>query len=156
MNLYDEEGNPWKFTDGIDFTFPADANIPAYSYLLVVKDPEAFAWRYGSIPGIQVFGPYDGKLSNAGEKLELSMPGDIDEFGTRYYIRVDRINYSDSTHPEDCLGGADLWPAAADGGGKSLSRPFSQHYGNEPFNWQAASPTPGTANWPIWWGKGRL
>ena len=37
VNLYDEEGIPWKFTDGVDFTFPAGITIPAYGYLLVVS-----------------------------------------------------------------------------------------------------------------------
>jgi len=147
VNLYDEEGNSWKFTDAIEFTFPADTNITASGYLLVVKDPAAFTWRYGGMPpGVQVHGPYDGKLSNSGEKLEISMPGDIDEFGTRYYIRIDRINYSDGSHPEDCPGGVDLWPIEADGGGKSLTRLVPNLYGNDPNNWDANSPSPGTVN----------
>ncbi|MHC4477590.1 MAG: lamin tail domain-containing protein [Planctomycetota bacterium] len=148
VNLYDEQGNRWKFTDGIEFTFPPEANLPAHSYLLVVKDPTAFNWRWGgAVPGgVQIFGPYDAKLSNGGEKLELSKPGDVDEFGTRYDIRVDRINYSDGLHPDDCPGGVDLWPIAADGSGKSLSRLFADYYGNEVANWQASAPTPGGAN----------
>ncbi|GAJ06895.1 unnamed protein product, partial [marine sediment metagenome] len=103
---------PWKFTDGIDFTFPDDipVTIPAGGYLLVVKNPEAFTWRYPAVPVEKVLGPYSGKLNNAGERLQLSMPGDVDEFGTRYYIRVDRVSYSDGSHPEDCPGGVDLWP----------------------------------------------
>ncbi|MHC4575121.1 MAG: lamin tail domain-containing protein, partial [Planctomycetota bacterium] len=147
VNLYDEEGIPWKFSDGIEFAFPADANLPAHGYLLVVKDPAAFAWRYGGAPpGVQVFGSYDGKLSNSGEKLELSAPGDVDEFDTRYYIRVDRINYSDGSHPEDCPGNVDLWPKAPDGGGQSLSRLFGHLYGNDPNNWGSKAPSPGGAN----------
>jgi hypothetical protein len=147
VNLYDEEGNPWEFTDGIEFAFPNDANITANGYLLVVKDPEAFAWRYGSMPpSVQVLGSYDGKLSNGGEKLELSMPGDIDGFGTRHYIRIDRINYSDGSHPEDCPGGVDLWPTEPDGAGKALARIDPGRYGNDPNNWDANAPSPGTAN----------
>jgi hypothetical protein len=142
VNLYDEEGNAWKFTDGIEFTFPADTQIPAYGYLVVVRNPMAFLWRYGSMPP----GPYDGKLSNGGEKLELSMPGDIDLYGTRHYIRVDRVNYSDGWHPEDCPGGVDLWPIEADGGGKSLSRTDPNLYGNDPNNWDADTPSPGVVN----------
>jgi len=147
VNLYDEQGNPWKFTDAIEFTFPADANIPAYGYSVVVKDITAFSWRYGSMPaGVQVFGSYDGQLNNGGEKLELSMAGDVDEFGTRHYIRVDRVNYSDGSHPEDCPGGVDLWPVEADGGGKSLGRFDVNLYGNDPNNWDAANPSPGSVN----------
>ncbi|MHC4497788.1 MAG: lamin tail domain-containing protein [Planctomycetota bacterium] len=147
VNLYDEEGNPWKFTDGIEFTFPADTNIPAYGYLLVVKDTTAFTWRYGAMPaGVEVLGSYDGKLSNSGEKLEISAPGDVDEFDTRYYIRIDRVNYSDGSHPEDCPGGVDLWPTEPDGGGASLARIDPSLYGNDPNNWDANAPSPGAIN----------
>jgi hypothetical protein len=146
VTLYDyDKGQPWKFTDGIDFTFPDDApvTIPAGGYLLVVKEPEAFAWRYPAVPIGKVLGPYSGRLNNAGERLELSMPGDVDEFGTRYYIRVDRVSYSDGFHPEDCPGGVDLWPSEPDGGGKSLTRNVSSDYGNDPDNWIATTPSPG-------------
>ena len=147
VNLFDEQDNPWKFTDGIEFTFPADANLPAHGYLLVVKDPEAFAWRYGGMPaGVQVFGPYDGQLSNGSEKLELSMPGDVDEFATQYYIRIDRVNYSDGSHPEDCPEGVDLWPVEADGGGKSLGRILPADFGNDVIYWAVKLPSPGAAN----------
>jgi hypothetical protein len=149
VTLYDYGTNePWKFADGIDFTFPANPNevtIPAYEYLLVVKNPAAFALRYGT-PGVQVLGPYDGKLSNGGERVELSMPGDVDEYGRRYYIRIDRVNYSDGSHPEDCPGGVDLWPRDADGGGKSLTRINLNSYGNDVINWSVDDPSPGSAN----------
>ncbi|GAG29065.1 unnamed protein product, partial [marine sediment metagenome] len=99
VTLYDYETNePWKFTDGIDFTFPAgpdEVTIPADGYLLVVKNLAAFAWRYPSVPAEKVLGPYDGRLNNGGERLELSKPGDVDTQGVRYYIRIDRVNYSD-------------------------------------------------------------
>jgi len=71
------------------------------------------------------------------------MPGDADESGTPYYIRVDRVNYSDGSHPEDCPGGVDLWPTAPDGGGKSLTRKVLTDYGNDPDNWTTAIPSPG-------------
>jgi hypothetical protein len=74
------------------------------------------------------------------------MPGDTDLFGTRYYIRIDRVNYSDGLHPEDCPGGVDLWPIEADGLGKSLSRKDPNDYGNDVINWKAADPSPGAAN----------
>jgi len=157
VNLYDEEGIPWKFTDGIEFTCPnspADPNatIPAYGYLLVAKNPDVFrAWyyaQYGGLPPCPVLGPYSAKLNNGGERLELSMPGDVDELGTRYYIRIDRVNYSDGSHPEDCPGGVDHWPTEADGGGKSLTRKVPADYGNDVANWKAASPSPGSSTPP--------
>jgi len=149
VTLYRYDKNqPWKFTDGIDFTFPADVpvTIPAGGYLLVVKNPEAFAWRYPAVPAEKILGPYSGRLNNGGERLQLSMPGDVDEFGTRYYIRVDRVGYSDGFHPEDCPGGVDLWPTEPDGDGKSLMRKIGADYGNDPDNWTASAPSPGTVN----------
>ena len=149
VTLYrDDKAQPWKFTDGIDFTFPADVpvTIPAGGYLLVVKDPEAFAWRYPAVPVEKILGPYGGSLNNAGERLELSMPGDVDESGTLYYIRVDRVSYSDGSHPEDSPDGIDHWPTAPNDDLVSLSRVSPQNYGNDPDNWTASAPSPGTVN----------
>jgi len=146
VTLYDYvKGEPWKFTDGVDFTFPtfAPVTIDVGGYILVVKHPAAFSSRYPGVPAEIIFGPYDGNLSNAGESLELGMPGDVDKEGIRQYIRVDRINYSDGLHPEDCPGGVDLWPTEADGNGMALSRKVLTDYGNDPDNWTAASASPG-------------
>jgi len=136
---------PWKFTDGIEFTFGADVpvTIPAGGYLLIAKKPEAFSWRYPAVPADIIFGPYEGNLSNAGESLELSMPGDLDKEGVRQYIRIDRVNYSDGSHPENCPGGVDLWPVEADGDGMALIRKVLTDYSNDPDNWTATSASPG-------------
>jgi hypothetical protein len=145
VTLYDSvEGAPWKFTNGIDYTFgsPPDAvTIAAGARILVVKNPTAFNWRYPDLSGI-TYGPYSGWLANEGEQLELGKPGDIDEFSVRQYIRVERINYSDGSHPGDDPN--DLWPTQADGQGKSLTRTNNTAYGNDPNNWTAATPTPGS------------
>ncbi|MHC4557334.1 MAG: lamin tail domain-containing protein [Planctomycetota bacterium] len=147
VTLYDSiESEPWKFTDGIDYTFPSGPGvaIPVGGHLLVVKDLTAYLAKYGLPPsGELILGPYNGALNNSGEKLELSMPGDEDGSGTRYYIRVDRVNYSDGSHPQNEPGSVDLWPTAADGGGASLGRIAPEHYGNDPKNWEATVPTPG-------------
>ena len=150
VTLYDyTEGVAWKFTDGVDYTFPASpaVTMPAGGYILVVKNPTAFAWRYGAMPGVTILGPYenDTNLSNGGEKLEISMPGDMAD-GTRYYIRVDRVNYSDGSHPGDFSSGIDLWPTAPDGGGSSLSRKVQSNYGNDVDNWKASASSPGATN----------
>jgi len=146
VTLYDyETGEAWKFTDGIEFAFPTDApvTIPAGGFLLLAKKPEAFSWRYPNFPADLVFGPYDGNLSNAGERIQLSMPGDVDLVGERQYIRIDRVNYSDGSHPENCPGEIDLWPVDPDGQSASLSRKIASDYGNDPDNWIAAMPSPG-------------
>jgi hypothetical protein len=112
----------------------------------VVKDLEAFSWRYPVVPVENILGPYSGSLNNAGERLELSMPSDVDESGTLYYIRVDRVSYSDGFHPENSPDGVDHWPTDPDGNGESLTRKVSSDYGNDPKNWEAAIPSSGLVN----------
>jgi hypothetical protein len=146
VTLYDfETGEAWKFTDGIEFSFPTDApvTIPVGGYLLLVKNTAAFSWLYPGVSAEVILGPYDSKLSNAGERLELNMPGDVDLLGERQYIRIDRVNYSDGSHPENCPGGIDLWPVESDGQGESLTRKNAADYGNDPDNWIAAPPSTG-------------
>jgi hypothetical protein len=144
---------PWRFTDdpdnpGIDFFFPTNppVTLGAGEYLLLVGDSDAFAARYDVPAGVQVFEWDTGKLDNGGEKIQLSMPGDVDTQGRRQWIRVDRVNYSDGSHPNDTPGATDPWPLEADGAGYSLSRINEVEYGNDPVNWQAATPSPGLFN----------
>jgi hypothetical protein len=129
---------PWKITDGVDYTFPLGVTIPANGSIVVVKNVSAFTDRYPAVPSGKIYGPYSGKLSNGGEKVDLVKPGDQED-GVRYYIRVDRVVYSDGSHPV----GSDPWPVAADGAGSSLHRIDNSLYGNDVANWTAAAPTPG-------------
>ncbi|MBN2513080.1 MAG: lamin tail domain-containing protein [Sedimentisphaerales bacterium] len=142
VHLYDvAKGAGWKFADdgGFEFYFPADSAIAPGERILIVKNPVAFASEFTAAAGTQIFAwSGDGNLSNSGEEIQLSMPGDIDSEGTRYYIRIDRVVYSDGSHPED----ADPWPVAADGNGQSLHRIDHNAYGNDVLNWTAAAPTP--------------
>jgi hypothetical protein len=136
---YDNEQHinvPWRFTDGIDYTFPLGTTIGPGQKIVVVKNPAAFSARYDTVPSAKIYGPYDdGQLSNGGERLELSKPGDEVE-GVRYYIRVDRVNYDDE-YP---------WPTDADGLGQSLHQKTptleGNNYSNDVINWQAAEASP--------------
>ncbi len=145
VTLYDlERGEAWKFTDGIEYTFPVESPVTILGggHILVVKNVEAFLWRYPHVLAENVLGPYGGKLSNAGETLELGMPGG--ESGEYHFICVDKVNFSDGSHPEDAPGSVDLWPINADGHGKSLTRGRPSRYGNDPENWTASAPSPGS------------
>ena len=125
---------PWKFTDGVQFTFPPATTIGAGKRVLVVENEAALRAAFPTIPAeTQVFVWESGSLDNAGEKIELSRPGDQEPGKDRYYIRMERINY-DNAAP---------WPAEADGTGKSLTRIADGLYGNDAENWQASDPTPG-------------
>lgn len=143
VTLYDSLTNePWRFTDdgGIELFMPVApvVTLPPGGRLLLVKNLVAFQSEFGP-PVVQAIQWTEGSLNNAGEQIQLSMPGDVDELMQRQYIRVDRVVYSDGSHPV----GADPWSTEPDGGGKALVRKLNTEYGNDPVNWQAAPPTPG-------------
>jgi Big-like domain-containing protein/lamin tail-like protein/CotH protein len=138
--------NTWRLRDAVDFDFPQNVTLPARGYLLVVSfDPvtnttarAAFQAKYGA--GAVLFGPYQGKLANDRDSVELykpdppqTIPGP--DFGFVPYVRVDRVNYLD----------VPPWPGAADGAGPSIQRVNASAYGNEPTNWFASGYTPGAS-----------
>ncbi len=140
---------PWRLTDDtdVDLRFPVDppVTLEPNEYLLVIRSPRAMA-TYTVPAAVQTLNWGAGKLSNAGGTLRLLKPGDVDRAGTRYWIDVDRLDYSDGSHQERFPNGVDPWPTNTDGPGLSLSRRLPACYGNDPNNWQAALPTPGAAN----------
>ncbi len=149
VTLYDAvEGEAWKITDGVDYTFPSGSPITLASgeYFLLIKNQAAFTALFGA-PSGQFAVWTSGSLSNGGERVEISSPGEL-EGATRHYIRQDRVNYSDGSHPGDFPNiGSDPWPTAPDGSDtSSLSRTTSGAYGNDPANWHAATPSPGAVN----------
>jgi hypothetical protein len=130
-----EEWIPWKFTDGIEFEFPVNLQIEPGQRILLVKNRIAFDAHYTGVPaGTVIYEWTSGSLASEGETVQLGMPGDQEYMQDRYYIRQDRVNYDDELP----------WPIEADGSGKSLGRINPALYGNDPNNWQAITPTPGT------------
>ena len=153
VTLYDAAaGAPWRLADdpespGVEILFPEDPPITLAprEYLLVVKDLLLFQGRY-SVPGATVVLAWgSGRLNNAGETILLCRPGELDDEGARQWICVDRVTFSDGAHPQRFPGGVDPWPAQADGQGSSLTRIFTGRYGNDPNNWRADTPSPGSA-----------
>ncbi|MGE5295576.1 MAG: lamin tail domain-containing protein, partial [Solirubrobacterales bacterium] len=65
----------WRFDEGISFTFAAGATLPAGGYVVVAQDPSQVLAKWSTmspkLTSARVFGPFDGKLSNEGEKLVL-------------------------------------------------------------------------------------
>ena len=74
----DSEGPPWlgwRFDQGIRFEFPPGSQLePGQRALIVESVPSAFRDRFGLSPGHLIFGPFEGRLSNGGERLSLSRP----------------------------------------------------------------------------------
>ena len=126
--------NTWR-VDGLGFYFPTNSMLHTNQHALIVAtNPAAFRAKYG-VPGeVAIFGPFSGGLQDSGEHLQLQRPDYIGTNGVSY-ITVDAVRYNDRAP----------WPLAADGGGASLQRVNSAAYGDDPINWQAAIPTPGTA-----------
>lgn len=139
--------NRWRLRNGIIFEFPPDTTISPGGFLIVVNfnpalDPAqelAFRTKFSVSPQVPVIGPYGGKLSDMGETIELVMPDqpqgpDKPNAGYVPYVPVETIRY---VHIAP-------WPAGAAGTGQSLQRRQAAAYGNEPTNWLAAEPTPGS------------
>jgi len=151
MTLYDVvRAAPWRFTDdpGIELLLPSDEPVTLASgeYLVLARNLLAFNMAYTVPADLQVLEWGDGKLSNGGDKIQLSAPGDGADESDRSWFRVDRVVYSDGSHPADFPDGVDPWPLEADGQGQALTRIDPTVYGNDPANWHAASPSPGMAD----------
>jgi hypothetical protein len=130
IKLYDPNHptNLWRIS-GIDFTFPAGAEIPANGYVVIASvDPSLFRAHNAVPAGVPIFGPYNGALQDDGELLELKRPDAPDLEGVSYIV-VDAVRYNDRAP----------WPLAAAGIGPSLERANSAAYGNDPVNWRASN-----------------
>ena len=151
VTLYDALlGLPWRFTDdpddpGIDLLLPMDSPVTLAPGECLVLTQNAIALRtaYAVSAGVVVLEWGGGKLSNGGDKVQLSRPGAGAESDDDHWLRVDRVVYSDGSHGDDFAGGVDPWPTAADGAGAALTRIDATAYGNDPANWIAADPSPG-------------
>lgn len=104
--------------EGIRWTFPADhsARLAPGEFLILVRDPHAFAYRY---PGVAIDGVYEGQLSNEGERLSLK-----DAHGNV----VVSVTYDDENG----------WPVSPDGRGDSLTLIDARRDAARPDNWRAS------------------
>ncbi len=86
----------YRFSEGIDFTFPQGSFMGAGEYIILSVNPAIYAKE-----GIQVFGVSNGRLDNAGEVLCLR---------DHQNMIIDQVHFDDH-YP---------WPREADGEGPSL------------------------------------
>jgi hypothetical protein len=112
----------YQFTDGISYTFPTGSYIDADEYLVVVKTPTHRTWRNKRY---QVLGPYDGKLSNGGERITLAAPDSS---------IVERFSYNDDLP----------WPPGADGYGPTLERISWELPADDFHSWRTSTTDEGT------------
>ncbi|MBN1671373.1 MAG: lamin tail domain-containing protein [Kiritimatiellae bacterium] len=140
--LYDAAApaNTWKLDGAVEYAFPSGTSLAAREVVLLIATNEAaFRAAYPGVPtGVRIFGPYAGRLDDAGESIKLWRPDTPDPEGVPWLL-VDRVKYNDNSP----------WPESADGDGPSLERQDAAAYGNDAVNWAAslaAGGTPGAAN----------
>ena len=133
--------NTWRLSKAVTFTFPTNVSLAPTGFVLVVNfspvtnvaQLAAFIAKFAVPSGTPIYGPYGGKLDNAGNNIHLTRPDAPNLNGSVPSILVDRVEHSDVAP----------WPSLADGLGTSLQRFVPQDYGNDPTNWTDALPTPG-------------
>ncbi len=139
--LYDPDApaNTWRLRDAVDFTFPTGVMLPPGGHLVVVSfDPSdaaaasSFRFRNGASALTPLFGPWQGKLDNSSDSVELVRPNPPTTNGVSYFI-ADKVHYEQGSG----------WTPNADGTGMALQRVAPSQYGNDPINWIASGPTPG-------------
>lgn len=115
-----------KFTDGIDYAFPAGATIAPAGFVVLAKNPTQFALKYPGVPVLGGYGP-SSSLNNAGETLTLRDAANNIIFS---------VTYTDDPP----------WPTAPDGGGPSLvpNLPNSNPDPHEPANWRVSGTSGGS------------
>jgi len=123
----------WYFTNAIAYQFPAVSILPADGYIVVAQNPAHIQAKWSSgrfiVPPHLIFGPFDGKLGNNGDRIELyNAQGD----------QIDRVDYQ--------LGFP--WPTVGDSVSESLPGTGHSIQLINPFldndlagSWRSAIPT---------------
>jgi hypothetical protein len=120
----------WSIAGGVQYTFPTNSIAHGGGFVLVAINPTALSAAIGST---NIFGPFTGRLSNNGDKLQL-----VNNSGRV----VDEVNY-----------GVDGdWPVAPDGSGVSLAKRDRETASKPAENWtfsEQVGGTPGADNFPF-------
>jgi Lamin Tail Domain/CotH kinase protein len=147
VELYNSESTDidltgWYFKGGISYEFAPGSTLPADGYIIVAENPSQIQTKWSSgrfvLPPSLVFGPFEGKLDNSGDTIEL-----CDAHGNR----VDRVDYQ-LGFPWPTVG--DAVPEDQPGTGHSIQlvNPFLDN--NLAGNWRSALPTPLARNDSVW------
>ena len=102
IELYNLGGNAidisgWTISDAVEFSIPEGTTIPPNGYLVIGEAPDTL----NSIFGITALGPWEGRLRNTGEEIDLRNASGILQ---------DQVDYNNGFP----------WPTGARGGGGSM------------------------------------
>ncbi|MBN2327462.1 MAG: CotH kinase family protein [Candidatus Omnitrophica bacterium] len=117
----------WAFSKGVSYIFPENARIEAHGYLLAARDVDVLT---NLAPGKTIFGNYEGRLSDSGERLAL-----YNDEG----VIIDAVEYKD----------APPWPTRPDGAGSSLERISPYADSSNIANWASAKENISQSDWLI-------
>jgi len=124
----------WYFSRGISYRFGAVAILPAGGYIIVAQNPVHIQakWSTGrlSVSGHLMFGPFEGKLSNDGENIELC---------NAYGEEIDKVDYQ-LGFPWPTVG--DSVPDNQPGNGHSIQLINPSLDNDLSGSWRSAYPTP--------------
>lgn len=90
-----------RFTNGLDYTFPAGTTLAAGAYTVVAKNRTAFTSRYPGAVATLAPDQFTGSLDNSGETIALTLP-------SPWEVHILNFRYESA------------WSALASGGGYSL------------------------------------
>jgi len=128
----------WKI-DGLGFAFPPSITLAPGEIVVVVPgtvDQPTFRAAYGVPDGVRLFAGAGG-LADFGASLTLMKawkPYKLDGQEILPFIVEETVDFT-STAP---------WPPAANGTGQALHRRDATAYADDPINWVAAPPSPGS------------
>ncbi|MBE0536492.1 MAG: lamin tail domain-containing protein [Phycisphaerae bacterium] len=135
----------WRLTGSINYVFGPTASIPPHGRLVVADfDPFAepavlssFRAMYSAqslTPGIDLVGPFSGRLSNVTARLAVERPQAPDASGdSPSWVIVDEAIYFSGSP----------WPRVPQAAASVLQRQPHLLTGNDPRAWRVAPPTPG-------------
>ncbi|MFH1755496.1 MAG: lamin tail domain-containing protein, partial [Candidatus Latescibacterota bacterium] len=128
----------WFFRSGISYRFGAGATLPAGGYIIVAQNPAHIQAKWSSarlsVSPHLLFGPFEGKLGNNGENIELC---------NAYGDQIDQVDYQ-LGFPWPTVG--DPVPDNQPGTGNSIQLvdPFLDN--DLAGSWRSAYPTPAAHN----------
>ncbi len=134
--------NDWQLTNGVNFSFTGSIIIKPDSYLIIAGNTEDCSSFFGLS---NVVGPWNGKLSNTGDIIELRNPEFkiIDKVSYESWNEWPSINHKDKLVRKDTPKRTLMVPTKVE---LSLQKISLYVSGKLPGSWKGEHPTPGKPN----------
>ncbi|MCL4179863.1 MAG: lamin tail domain-containing protein [Verrucomicrobia bacterium] len=121
----------WRLSDGIGFTFPQTAFIPANGFVVVGRNRDRLLLNHPTLSTNNTFGDFSGSLANSGERIALTFP----ETTVTTNNNVAVTNLIHIVADEVTFGDGGQWGLWSDGGGSSLELIDPRADNRLPSNW---------------------